>query len=161
MLVQPPLVSRPLRLATVLFAGMVTLFAAGAPFVTGVDTVLFLGAGSAYCLFLALLGVGLALACRERAYWWWILSRTVLPMLVAMAGIWLLLPPDPETFFQVPSALRGLQVVIGAWLAVGLMVAEFGWVQYARWWSASASDHGPGNQVSARRNSEADERRQL
>ena len=129
--VQRILVSRPLRIAVLLFAGKAALFTACAPFVQGLDLVLFLGAGWAYCLLLALFGVGLGLACYGLAFRWWILSGAI-PVL-SMAGLWLLLRFDPDSFLRIlPGAARGLLAVLSAWLLVGMVVAGSGWVRYAR-----------------------------
>jgi hypothetical protein len=121
---------------------MAALFAAGAPFVPGVDLVLFFGAGLAYSMFLALFGVGLGLAYPSPAVWWWILSGAV--PVVGMAGLLLLSRSDPDIFFRIlPGAARGLLAVLSVWLLVGLVVASSGWVRYARWYR-SASGGQPG-----------------
>ena len=130
--VQPPLMNSPVRTAAVVFAGMTLLCAACTPFVPVVAPLLFIGTCSVYCLFLALFGVGLALASRGRAFQWWCYTGAV-PVL-SLVGFWLLLWFGPESILRMMSgAVNFLQVVLGVWLAMGLVVAGSGWVRYIRW----------------------------
>ena len=128
---QCSLVNRPVRFAGLLFAGMIALCAACTPFVVKVAPLLFIGTCSAYCLFLALFIVGLALAYPGRPVRWWFLSAAVL--VLSLGGFWLLIQSNPETILQlIPVALYVLQAVLGIWLAIGLVVAGSGWVRYIR-----------------------------
>ena len=136
-------VSRPLRVAVLLFAGMAVLFTACAPFVPGIDLVVLLGAGWTYCLLLALFGVGLGLACLGPAFRWWILSSAV--ALLSMAALWLLQRFGPDSLLRIlPGTAHGLLAVWSAWLLVGMVVAISGWIRYARWyWSEGAAEPPP------------------
>jgi hypothetical protein len=128
---QPFALVRPVRSAGLLFAGLVALFAACAPFIEEVDPVVFVLGGAAYSLLLALFGVGLGLALPSRLVLSWLLSG-VLPLLVT-AGIWLAVRFDPEFLFRAPAAVyRGLLGVLWGWLLAGCAVAGWGWVRYIR-----------------------------
>jgi hypothetical protein len=126
-----PVPVRPVRAATWVFGAIAALFAACSPFVSAPDRTQFFVWGVAYGLFLAFFVIGLWLALPSRlVLWWWFSSA--LPFLF-MAAWWLQLRLAPEAFLR--SALwvsRGLVAIPATWLAVGFMIASWGWMRYLR-----------------------------
>jgi hypothetical protein len=141
--VQTAVLSRPVLATALAFGSMVALFAVCTPLVPEVEPVKFFGGGVAYCLFLSLYVVGLLLA-GWRPFHWWILSGVV--PLIGTFGffLWLLLGPDPDTFFWVLRWIApGLLAVLAAYLLAGLVIAGWGWVRHVRgYWRASAAEPG-------------------
>lgn len=124
-----PTLARPVRATALTFAVLAALFAVCAPFVGVADPVVFFAAGLAYSLFLALFGVGLALAAAGRLARWWLLAAVVPLSLVASLGLGL--SAAPEALLATPAVLwQGLMGVLLAWLAVGSALAGWGWVDY-------------------------------
>jgi hypothetical protein len=104
----------------------------------------------AYCLLLALLGVGLVLA-GSRLYWCWWFSALLPGSAVIGVGLvqfW----SDPETFIQVTERVGPpFLAVLYVWLAFSAVVASAGWLRYVRSYrSAIAAE--PGASPAGRRN---------
>jgi hypothetical protein len=123
--------ARPLRLASLIAAGVAGLSAFGSLAVPGADPAVFAAAGLVYGAFLALFVTGLILAARWRALQ--LLSLAALLPLLGMAGlsVCLALAPEP-TFALLPALCGGLLGIIGVWLGAGTCLAVTGWVSYAR-----------------------------
>ena len=130
---QKVILERPVRMAGLLFAGLVAFWFACCPFVEEVDSVASVLGGAAYCLFLTMFSAGLVLALPSRiVVLWWMLSG-VIPLLFS-AGFWLALRSDPEWIFRASARvfLRGLNWVIWGWLLTGCAVAGWGWLRFIR-----------------------------
>jgi hypothetical protein len=68
-----------------------------------------------------------------RPFRWWILSGVVWQLGMVGFWLWLVLGPDPDTFFRVlPWVTRGLLAVLAAYLLAGLVIAGSGWVRHIR-----------------------------
>jgi hypothetical protein len=134
---QPLILSHPLRVAAGLFVGLARPVVACAPFIDGIEPAAFLGPGLAYCLLLALFGVGLALAVPSRLVCWW-LAASVIPLL-GISAFGVLVWSSPAALLDLPTALmRGLQAITSGWVAGGCAVAGWGWVRYLRWRRSAA-----------------------
>jgi hypothetical protein len=133
--VEPPLLSRPVRLATWGYAALIAWITIFAPLIPDVDPVEYFFTGLAYCLILDLFVVGLMLAGR-RAFQWWIFAATI--PVVGGFSVWLLLLAEPSTLFQIlPWLAGGLLAITSVYLLVGLVIAGTGWARYIRgYWIA-------------------------
>ena len=130
---QCPTLSHPIRLAAYFFAGMAALIAASTLFIDEIDPILFFWSGLAFSLFLALFGVGFALAAKSRVARLWILSGAI-PMVLGGGGCWVGIQVAPDMIIRMlPPLAPWLLSVIGIWIAAGCVIAGSGWLKYVRW----------------------------
>jgi hypothetical protein len=128
------LLVRPIRAATFVFAGLVTLCAVAAPFVEEVNAAELILFGVAYSLLLATFSIGFALAMPSRAVLWWSLSSALLPLGTATVWLFWLTWTDADTAFRaLPIVTYCLLAAVWAYLGAGLLIAGWGWVRYIRY----------------------------
>ena len=142
---QPFALVRPVRAASLAFAGLMTFFAVCVLLFaeyepenlnTDLEWVKFTLFVPGYCLFLAFASIGLVLARSSRLeILWWRLSLFLTIFL--LGGVSLAIWLRWELLFW-PGVPHALLAATFAWLFAGCVVAGSGWVRYFRWRRSSA-----------------------
>jgi|SRR6516164_3283169 hypothetical protein len=126
-----PTLSHPIRLSLLVFAGLATLVIAGAFFVHTVHPLRYLAFGLPYALFLAVFGVGLALAGTGRLVQLWLIGGPC--AVFGTVGLLWWAQSAPEHFFAwLQAVLATMLVILGLYIAAGCGIAISGWVKFVR-----------------------------
>ncbi len=98
-------------------------------------------------MLLTFFAVGLGLALPGTVARWWLVSGW-LPIL-CMGVFWVYLRSDPEALLGAfPWVSRCVLAVLWIWLVTGLLVAVWGWTQFARWrWASGRPEAGANSEV--------------
>jgi hypothetical protein len=149
---QPLYPKKPVLTALLMFLPMAILFVISAPFLPGVDPLLFLTGGLVCSAFLSFLTLGLALSPFHLAKWS-LLAVIFLIFLSAVCflGILFGLPITPLTKQICDVTIAVLIWLLWLWFMLSSACALFGWLRFARWRRAAVSSKQPAGEKDEKR----------